>query len=202
MAFVIGVAGGSGAGKSALLRALTVKLESCCLVDLDSYYLDRADVPVADRASINYDEPAAFDLPLLLDHLRRLAAGERIAKPCYSFATHTRVGADAVTPQRTILIDGLFTLWWADLRALLDFKVFVDAPPDVRFARRLVRDVAERGRTMESVVGQYLEAVRPMHQRYIEPTRHHADLVVANEGPLAAAVQAVYEAARTRPAFS
>lgn len=196
-AVLIGVAGGSGAGKSALLRALTLKLGACCLVDLDSYYLDRASVPVNERDAVNYDEPDAFDLPLLLDQLRRLAAGKGISKPRYSFASHTRVGAEPVNPEPTVLIDGLFTLWWPELRALLDMKVFIDVSPDLRLARRLMRDVAERGRTMDSVVAQYLSTVRPMHDRYIEPTRRHADLVVSNDGLPATAVAAVYDAIRS-----
>src|SRR3990172_12892059 len=195
MPSLIGVAGGTGTGKSTVVRALAERFGGV-VVDLDSYYLDRSGIAVEERGRINYDEPAAIDVRLLLDPLRRLAAGEMVAKPTYSFRDHARVGAQVVLPARLILVDGLFTLWWDHLRALLDLKVFVDVPADLRLARRIRRDVAERGRTADSVLAQYLSTVRPIHHPYIQPTRVHADLVIANVGPIGAAVERVVAAVR------
>jgi len=180
MAYLIGIAGGTGSGKSTVVRALLDRFGGVC-VDLDSYYRDRSAVGLEERERVNYDEPAAIDVVLLVDHLQRLATGETLQKPTYSFHTHTRVGFEILPPSRLILVDGLFTLWWEELRRLLDLKVFVDAPADLRLMRRIQRDVAERGRGLESVLRQYLQTVRPMHERYVEPTKVHADLVVTNE---------------------
>ena len=197
MAYLIGIAGGTGSGKSTVVRALLDRFGGVC-VDLDSYYRDRSAVGLEERERVNYDEPAAIDVVLLVDHLQRLETGERLQKPTYSFHTHTRVGFEILPPSRLILVDGLFTLWWEELRRLLDLKVFVDAPADLRLMRRIQRDVAERGRGLESVLRQYLQTVRPMHERYVEPTKVHADLVVTNEylveectKPIIAAVHAI-----------
>ncbi len=176
---VIGIAGGTGAGKSTVVRALLDRFGGLC-VDLDSYYLDRSAVRAEERGHINYDEPAAIDHTLLIEHLKHLKAGEPVQKPRYSFHTHTRIGIETVASARLILVDGLFTLWWEEVRRFLDLKVFVDAPADLRLMRRIQRDVAERGRGPESVLRQYLQTVRPMHERYVEPTRAHADLVLNN----------------------
>ena len=195
MAHLIGVAGGTGSGKSTLARALVDRFGGC-LIHLDSYYLDRSGLPPEERVRLNYDEPAAIDAALLVEHLRRLARGEPVQKPLYSFETHTRVGGEMVTPARLLIVEGLFTLWWEPLRALLDVKVFVDAPADVRLIRRTRRDVAERGRTVDQVLEQYLGTVRPMHERYVEPTKAHADLVVVNDGRLSDCVAQVEAAVR------
>jgi uridine kinase len=185
MACVIGIAGGTGAGKTTLVRFLTPRFPRVCLVDLDSYYRDRSRIAPESRTDLNYDEPSAIELSLLLDHLRQLANGRAVQKPRYSFESHTRIGADLVSPAPLILVEGLLALWWEELRAVLDLKVFVDAPPGVRLVRRIRRDVTERGRDVESVLTQYLSTVRPMHERYVESTRCHADLVVVNTGPVA-----------------
>ena len=184
VAISVGVAGGSGSGKSTLLRLLVQRLGPATVLDLDSYYLDRSRLAPDLRQRLNYDEPAAFDLPLLLHHLRILAKGRAIDKPRYSFHTHTREGSVRVSPSALIFVEGLFTLWWQELRSLLDITFFLDAPAPVRFSRRAARDVAERGRTEESVTQQYLQTVRPMHERYIEPTRVYADYVLDNSGSL------------------
>ncbi len=197
MAYLIGIAGGSGAGKSTVVRALLDRFAGLC-VDLDSYYLDRGAIEAEERDAVNFDEPAAIDHGLLIDHLKCLRAGETVQKPRYSFHTHTRVGIETVASARLILVDGLFTLWWENLRILLDLKVFVDAPADLRLMRRIQRDVAERGRGLDSVLRQYLQTVRPMHEQYVEPTKVYADLVVTNEhllegctNPIIAAVRAL-----------
>jgi uridine kinase len=177
----IGIAGGTGAGKSTIVHALVDRLGATVL-DLDSYYVDRGHLPADERRFVNYDEPAAIDVGLLLEHLARIASGAEIAKPVYSFETHTRVGVQRIVPTRVVVVEGLFPLWWPGVREHLDLKVFVDAPPDVRLARRLRRDVRERGRSAEAVLEQYLATVRIMHERYVEPCRAFADLVVTNDG--------------------
>jgi len=190
MSSLIGIAGGTGAGKSVIVRGLVDRFGGC-VIDLDSYYLDRSGLSPEQRSRINYDEPAALDAGLLVDHLTRLTRGESVQKPVYSFETHSRVGVEAVSPAPLLVVEGLFTLWWEPLRALLDLTVFVDAPPDLRLIRRIRRDIAERGRTLEDVLEQYVGTVRPMHERYVAPTRAHADLVVVNDGSVEEAVQQV-----------
>jgi uridine kinase len=180
--FVIGIAGGTSAGKTTVARTVSSRLHDAPVIDLDSYYLDRRTLPVEERERLNYDHPTAFDLRLIVSHLRRLAAGHAVEKPEYCFRTHTRGGRRLIAPAPFIVVEGLFALWWRQLRSLLDLKIFVDAPADVRLARRIRRDVADRGRTLDSVLAQYLETVRPMHDRYLEPCRRHADVVVSNEG--------------------
>jgi len=181
MPYFIGIAGGTGAGKSTLVRSL-VDRAGATVLDLDSYYVDRGHMRPEERRSLNYDEPAAIDVTLLVEHLAALAGGRPIRKPVYSFETHTRVGAERVTPTAVVVVEGLFPLWWPPLRERLDLKVFVDAPADVRLARRLQRDIRERGRSAPDVLEQYFASVRPMHERYVEPCRAMADLVVTNDG--------------------
>jgi uridine kinase len=194
---VIGVGGGSGAGKGALVAALCHHVGHAAVLDLDSYYRDRAGLAPEERARVNFDEPAAIDADLVMEQVRALAGGTPVAKPVYSFVSHTRVGAVTVLPAPVVVVEGLFTLWWAPLRALLDVAVYVDAPADLRLARRLERDVRERGRDVESVLRQYTETVRPMHQRFVEPTRSHADVVIVNDGDLDTSVEAFVKAAAT-----
>ena len=182
MTVLVGFAGGSGAGKSAVLRCLLERLDDACVFDLDSYYLDRRELAPDVRAHLNYDQPEAFDLPLLVDHLHRLAGGEPVSKPCYSFATHTRTGSTTFEPAQVVLVEGLFTLWWEEVRRLLHLTLYVDVPADLRALRRLSRDVRERGRTVESTVSQYLHTVRPMHDKYVEPTKTRAQYVLDNTG--------------------
>jgi uridine kinase len=183
---LIGIAGGTGAGKSAMVRTVAARLGGC-VIDVDAYYLDRRGLSAAARAEINYDEPAAIDAELLVEHLTRLARGETVERPVYSFETHTRTGSTPVRPGDLVIVEGLFTFWWDAVRARLGLKIFVDAPADVRLARRLRRDVSERGRTTDHVLRQYLTTVRPMHERYVEPCRGFADLVIQNDGAIAEA---------------
>ena len=194
---LIGVAGGTGAGKSTIVRALLDRFGGCS-IDLDAYYLDRSGLPPEERARINYDQPSAFDDALLVQHLERLIAGQPIPKPVYAFDTHTRVGVEMVAPARLVIVEGLFALWWESLRSLFAVKVFVEAPADVRLVRRIRRDVAERHRTTEQVLQQYVGTVRPMHERYVEPTRAHADLIVTNDGPIEDTVERAVSALRGR----
>jgi uridine kinase len=194
---LVGITGGTGSGKSVIVRALVDRVGGT-VVDLDSYYYDRSGFDPKERSRINYDEPAAIDAELLVTQLAQLIRGESVPKPVYSFETHTRVGVEMIAPARLVIVDGLFTLWWEALRSLLAVKVFVDAPPDVRLARRIRRDVAERGRTAEQVLQQYLGTVRPMHERYVEPTRAHADVIVTNDGPIEDTVERAIAALRGR----
>ena len=194
---LIGLAGGTGAGKSTIVRALVDRFGGCT-IDLDAYYLDRSGLAPEERSRINYDQPSAFDEALLVEHLERLVAGEAVPKPVYAFDTHTRVGVEMVAPARLVIVEGLFTLWWESLRSLLAVKVFLDVPADIRLVRRIRRDLAERHRTTEQVLQQYVGTVRPMHERYVEPTRAHADVVVTNDGPIEDTVERVINVLRRR----
>jgi uridine kinase len=184
---VVGITGGSGAGKSALVRGLAERMEAA-VITLDSYYVDRSEVPWSERERLNFDAPEAIDLSLLVTQLCALAAHEPIDRPVYCFATHCRTGTERVSPARVVIVEGLFALWWPELRSLFDVKIFVDAPSDLRLVRRIRRDVAERGRDVEQVLRQYMTAVRPMYERYVEPARQHADLVITNDGAIGDAI--------------
>jgi uridine kinase len=183
---LIGIAGGSASGKTTVVRRLVDALgtDAAAVVEHDRYYCDRPDVPAAVRANANYDHPDALDTSLLVANLHGLRAGAPVDAPRYDFTRHARCpGAERIHPRPAILIEGILVLADASLRALLDLKVFVDTPDAVRFARRLERDVRERGRTVESVVRQYTATVQPMHARFVEPSRAYADVIVPGEGP-------------------
>lgn len=194
---IIGLAGGTGSGKSSIVRRLVARVGGC-VIDLDSYSRERGVLPPEEGSQIGDDELTAIDTALLVTQLADLRRGEAIRKPVYSFEAQARTGVEVVAPARLVLVEGLFTLWWRSLRSLLDVKVFVDAPSDLRLIRRIRRDLAERGRTLEQVLHQYAGTVRPMHDRYVEPTRAHADLVVTNDGPLDDAVEQVIALVRRR----
>jgi len=179
--FVIGIAGGSGSGKSTVTREILASIgpEMAAVVMQDDYYLDQSHMPSQDRRKTNYDHPQAFDWPLMVQHVQSLLHGQSIEMPVYDFAADNRSSqTHTVKPAPIIVIEGLFALFDADLRKMMSLKVFVDTAPDVRFIRRLQRDIAERGRSTESVVNQYLETVRPMHKQFIEPTKRHADVIL------------------------
>ncbi|MFY9344525.1 MAG: uridine kinase [Planctomycetota bacterium] len=179
-AFTVAIAGGSGSGKTSLTRAVAVHLgDECAVLDHDSYYRDLAHLPTAARAATNFDHPDSLDSELLASHLAELRAGRAVVRPCYDFATHTRSRLTCrVEPRPVIVCEGILLLAVAELRSAFDLRVFLDAPADVRALRRVQRDIVERGRTVESVVRQYLETVRPMHERFVEPARATADLVL------------------------
>lgn len=178
---LIGIGGGTGSGKTTVAHMISERYAhlGVSLVDQDSYYHDRGHLSAVERVQVNYDEPAAIDHDLLLDHLAQLAGGQSIQKPRYLFATHTRSSeVDPVQSAPIVVVEGLFALWEPRICALMGLKLYCDADADLRFIRRLQRDTLERGRTAHSVIEQYLRTVRPMHQLHIEPTKRNADLVV------------------------
>ncbi len=182
---LIGIAGGTGSGKSTITRRLAAALAETpvAFVALDSYYLDLGDMPMDERNRRNFDHPDAFDLPLLLQHLEALAAGQSIESPVYDFRRHARASTtETVRPSDVVVVDGILALHDPRIRALFGLKVFVDADADLRLARRIRRDIVERGRTVEDVLEQYETTVRPMHERFVEPTRAYADLIVPRGG--------------------
>lgn len=179
--FVIGVAGGSGSGKSTVTREVLASIgpEMATVVFQDDYYLDQSHMSPEDRRKTNYDHPDAFDWPLLVQHVQALRRGEAIEMPTYDFAKDNRASKTiTVKPAPVIVVEGLFALYDAKLRNMMSLKIYVDTASDVRFIRRLQRDMAERGRSAESVINQYLETVRPMHKQFIEPTKRNADVIL------------------------
>jgi len=183
--FLIGVAGGSSSGKTTISERLVdlTGEEHLSRVELDSYYLDRSHEPLETRSAANYDHPDAFDWPLLNDHMAALANGASVEVPVYDYAEHNRSGnTRTVRPKKIIVVDGILVLWDQALRERFDLKIFVDTAPDIRFIRRLTRDVADRGRTAQSVIDQYLQTVRPAHERFIEPSKRYADVIIPEGG--------------------
>lgn len=179
--FVIGVAGGSGSGKSTVTREVLASVGPgmAAVVMQDDYYLDQPELSFEERCKLNYDHPDAFDWPLLMQHLADLRAGKAIEMPLYDFTVHRRSDKTiTVQPAPIIVVEGLFALFDPALRKMMSLKVFVDTAADVRFIRRLQRDMAERGRSAESVIHQYLETVRPMHKQFIEPTKRNAHVIL------------------------
>ena len=183
--FLIGVAGGSNSGKTTIATRLAelVGDDQVALIKLDSYYVERRHEPVEERAKANYDHPDAFDWDLMNDHLAALTAGATIDVPIYDYTVHDRSDdRHEVAPTRVVVVEGILVLWEPRLRQRFDLKIFVDTPADLRIIRRLQRDVAERGRTPESILDQYLATVRPSHERFIEPSKRHADVIIPEGG--------------------
>lgn len=182
---IIGIAGGTGSGKTTVAMEIGHLLagESVVRIGQDSYYLDRSELSPEERAKINYDHPDAFDNAFLVEHLEELKRGKAIEAPIYNFVTHTRSPETArIEPAKVIILEGIMALVDPLLRQQMDIKLFVDTPDDVRFIRRLSRDVKDRGRSMQSVIDQWLEVVRVMHQEFIEPSKHFADLIIPEGG--------------------
>jgi len=181
---LIGIAGGSGSGKTTVALKIKERVgEDILILDMDSYYKDHSHIPFEERVKINYDHPDAFDFPLLINHLKRLIQGKSIEKPVYSFVKYVRLKeTQKIEPKKIIIIEGILSLFDEELRSLMDIKIYVDTDPDVRFIRRLLRDIKERGRSLDSVVTQYLEIVRPMHIQFVEPTKRFADVIIPEGG--------------------
>jgi uridine kinase len=188
---VIGVAGGSGSGKTTVVRRIVESIgdEQVTVLEHDRYYRDRNDLRLEERASLNYDHPDSLETDLLVQHVEALRAGQAVNVPMYDFARHARQSdTQAVSPRRAIIVEGILIYTDAALRKLMDVKVFVDTDDDTRFIRRLQRDIAERGRTVASVIEQYLGTVKPMHLEFVEPSKRYADIILPQGGHNAVAV--------------
>ena len=182
---IIGVTGGSGSGKTSVSRAIFDQLHGHSLMMLqeDSYYKSQDDVPFEERTKVNYDHPNAFDTDLLIEQLEDLLNWKTIEIPVYDYAAHTRSKEVVVQePREVIIVEGILTLNDARLRDLMDIKIFVDTDDDIRIIRRIQRDIEERGRTLQSVIDQYLETVKPMYHQFIEPSKRYADIIVPEGG--------------------
>ncbi len=191
---VIGIAGGTGSGKSTVLDQLLRRFGTAVMAVLehDMYYHDLGEAPPAERTRFNFDHPDALDTPLLRAHLDRLIAGQPIEKPVYDFASHRRLAATTtVFPRPVILVEGILVLAEPLLRERMDVKLFVDTADDIRLTRRLRRDLVDRGRDVESVLHQYVHTVRPMHLEFVEPSRQHADLIIPRGGHNQVAIDVV-----------
>jgi uridine kinase len=189
--FVIGIAGGTGSGKSTVAEAVVAAAlpERVAVLPMDNYYKDQSDLPFEERIRVNYDHPAAFDLELYLTHIAQLRQGRSVEMPLYSFEEYTRLDKTVrVDPAPVVVLEGILVLFDERLRALMDLRIFVDADPDVRFIRRLQRDILERGRTVEGVVEQYMQRVRPMHLSFVEPSKRYADVIIPHGGKNGAAL--------------
>ncbi|PYR90458.1 MAG: uridine kinase [Acidobacteria bacterium] len=188
---VIGVAGGSGSGKTTVVRRIVDALgdRQVSVLEHDRYYRDRNDLRLEERAALNYDHPDSLETDLMVRHLHELRAGSPIEAPLYDFARYVRHAAtEPVAARRAIIVEGILIYTDAALRALMDVKVFVDTDDDTRFIRRLQRDITERGRTVQSVIDQYLATVKPMHLEFVEPSKRYADIIVPQGGHNAVAI--------------
>jgi uridine kinase len=191
---VIGVAGGSGSGKSTVSRNVAQALpnHSVAFIDMDAYYLNYAHLPIEERRKINWDHPDAFDWELLVSQLTRLSSGESIEKPVYDFVAHTRSNSTVlVPPAEVVVVDGILLFVDRRIRELCDVKVFVDADADTRLIRRLRRDMNKRGRPLEEILEQYLSTVQPMHLEFVEPSKRYADVIVPRGGHNAIAIEMI-----------
>ena len=181
---VVGIAGGTGSGKTTLARSIQSRLSPHrpILLHQDSYYRDPDGLTREQKERLNYDHPEAFDTPLLVDHLRTLKSGHSVQQPLYDFTRHMRKGFVEVRPARVILLEGILILAEPSIREVLDVPLFVETPDDIRFMRRLRRDIEIRGRTLDSVFRQYMSTVRPMHLQFVEPSKQFARLIVPEGG--------------------
>lgn len=182
---LIGVAGGTGSGKTSVTKAISEKLgkDSILIIEQDAYYKDQSDKSFEERLKTNYDHPLAFDTDLLIEHLNKLLRYEPIEKPVYDYKRHTRSKeVIRLEPKEVIILEGILVLEDERLRNLMDIKVYVDTDADIRIIRRIVRDTRERGRTLESVINQYINVVRPMHNQFVEPTKRYADIIIPEGG--------------------
>lgn len=191
---IIGIAGGTGSGKTTVARAIYDRVGSDRIewISHDSYYRNFDALPPEERAKINFDHPDSLESELLARHLDVLAKGSSVDVPLYDFTTHSRKPETTrVEPRKVIIVEGILVLAEPDLRKRIDIKLFVDTPSDIRFVRRLVRDIQSRGRSLESVVAQYMTTVRPMHEEFVEPSKRFADLIIPEGGENLVAIDAI-----------
>lgn len=182
---VFGVAGGTASGKTTVAQAIlnVVGASQVAYLPHDAYYRNMSYLPLAERARLNYDHPDSLETELLIEHVKQLLAGQPVHVPVYDFTTHRRTAETRlVEPSPIILIDGILIFTNRELRELMDIKIYVDTDADVRFIRRLQRDMEERGRSLDSIIGQYLETVRPMHLEFVEPSKRYADVIIPHGG--------------------
>ncbi|QQS31985.1 MAG: uridine kinase [Acidobacteriota bacterium] len=197
----IGICGGTGSGKTTIARKLveSVGAENVVLVEQDSYYRNLADMPLDERHRANFDHPDAIDSDMLVNHLLRLKQGLVVEMPLYDFKTHTRSDRiEIIEPKQVVIVEGILIFAETRVLDLLDVRVFVDTPDDIRFIRRLRRDIAERGRTTESVIEQYFASVRPMHFEFVEPSKRHADVIIPEGGQTGVTVELLCGLVRER----
>ncbi len=190
----IGIAGGTGSGKTTFSQELVSRLNTDKIVYIshDSYYKDLSHLPLSERVLLNFDHPDSLDTNLMIEHVKMLQAGQAVDIPVYDFRTFTRTSAvEHITPQPVILVEGILIFAIAELRDIFDIKIFVDTDADIRFMRRLKRDIEERGRTLDSVYKQYLNEVRPMHEAFVEPSKRFADVIIPRGGRNSAALEMV-----------
>ncbi len=197
---VIGVAGGTGSGKSTLVKRLQEAFEGDQVITLchDYYYKSHPNLTYDERSKLNYDHPQSFDTDMMVEHIKSLRSGIPVERPVYSFADHNRTDETVdVVPSKVIILDGILIFDNKELRELMDIKVFVDTDADVRLARRIMRDVRDRGRTMESVINQYIKTVKPMHEEFVEPSKKYADVIIPEGGFNSVAVGMLIENIRS-----
>ena len=188
---IIGIAGGTGSGKTTVVKKIVDSLpkDTVAVIPQDSYYNDQGHLPVEVRKKTNFDHPDAFEWPLFAQQIAELRAGRAIEQPTYSYLTCTRLPETVhVEPREVIIVEGIMTLYDKELRDLMDLKIFVDAEPDERLLRVIERDIAERGHPLEMLIGKYRNVLKPMHDEFIEPTKQYADIIIPNGGENARAV--------------
>lgn len=181
----IGIAGGTGSGKTTVARNIVKRLalDAVTVIQQDAYYRDLRDLPPAQRDLLNFDHPDSIEYELFAEHVKRLKAGDEVDQPVYDFTTHTRTDETArVVPRDVVIAEGILLFHYPDLREILDIKIFVDTPADIRLLRRIRRDIRDRGRTLESVTEQYVRTVRPMHEEFVEPSKRWADVIIPEGG--------------------
>ncbi|AWI03908.1 uridine kinase [Clostridium drakei] len=182
---LIGITGGTGSGKSTIAKEIYNKFGEDCIamIEQDSYYKEQSHLSMEERVKTNYDHPNAFDTLLLIEHLKKLLKKQAIDKPVYDFESHNRKKETIrIEPREIVIVEGILVLEDEEIRNLLDIKLYVDTDADVRIIRRILRDINERGRTVDSVINQYLNVVRPMHMQFIEPTKRYADIIIPEGG--------------------
>lgn len=182
---LIGIAGGTGSGKSTITKEIfkSINDSNIAIIEQDSYYKDQSDLSYEERVKTNYDHPDAFDNELLITHLKDLANGKSINKPIYDFENHNRKKETIlVEPKDIIILEGILILFEEEIRELQEIKIFVDTDSDVRVIRRILRDIRDRGRTLDSVINQYMSTVRPAHLQFVEPTKRYADIIIPEGG--------------------